>query len=123
MLRPNTLVKMYRPVLFVPVSPQLLASQKRFAHGFNEPTGYLFGEKPLPKGQKRQKELWEYIFFWPMIGGAAAFCTLNYYFGGQRREWAMKEAARRLKERGEYPTYTPTVPAGVNFNPPHPDKQ
>jgi hypothetical protein len=31
---------------------------------YNEPGGYLFGEKPLPPGQKRVKEDWENIWIY-----------------------------------------------------------
>ncbi|KNZ58194.1 hypothetical protein VP01_197g9 [Puccinia sorghi] len=47
-----------------------LPSSVRFGSGgphFNQPSGWLFGEKPLKPGQKRVREDWEmiwYIGFW-----------------------------------------------------------
>jgi len=75
---------------------------RRFAsHGapqFNEPSGYLFGEKvrsdeifcwknqfnlpyfkPLPPGQKRIKEDWENIWYWGMFGSMAFAAVILYY--------------------------------------------
>jgi len=76
---------------------------RRFAsHGapqFNEPSGYLFGEKvrsgesllhwenqsdllyvkPLPPGQKRVKEDWENVWYWGMFGTMAFAAVLLYY--------------------------------------------
>ncbi|CAG8747746.1 12936_t:CDS:2, partial [Rhizophagus irregularis] len=49
---------------------------------YNEPGGYLFGERPLPPGQKRVKEDWENIWIY--------------------------EAKKRLEERGENLTYPTT---------------
>ena len=70
-------------------------------HGpqFNEPSGYLFGEKvcvqiiyipavsfphmiftqPLPPGQQRRKEPWERIWFWGMYGSIGVATILLYY--------------------------------------------
>jgi len=75
---------------------------RRFAsHGdpqFNEPSGYLFGEKvrldeslasrnrsnllyvkPLPPGQKRVKEDWENVWYFGMFGTMVFAAVLLYY--------------------------------------------
>jgi len=76
------------------------AVTKRFAsHGaphYNEPTGYLFGEKvrtllssafasidddsqPPAPGQKRVKEDWENIWYFGMFGSIGLATVLLYY--------------------------------------------
>ncbi|KAJ1511846.1 hypothetical protein HMI54_000459 [Coelomomyces lativittatus] len=73
------------------------------AQPLNEPTGYLFNEKPPPKGYKRVKEPWEtpYLFF---MGGSFVLATVGFYFQPDTRikTWARKEALRRMAEKGEF---------------------
>lgn len=47
--------------------------------GYNEPSGYLFAEKPTPPGQKRQKGDWENIWYFGMFGGLALGAVLYIY--------------------------------------------
>ncbi|GJJ08772.1 hypothetical protein Clacol_002991 [Clathrus columnatus] len=58
-------------------------SQTRYAsHGtphYNEPSGYLFGEKPLPQGQKRKREDWELLWYYGMFGSMALAAVGLYY--------------------------------------------
>ncbi|ORZ37679.1 ESSS subunit of NADH:ubiquinone oxidoreductase-domain-containing protein, partial [Catenaria anguillulae PL171] len=70
---------------------------------FFEPTGYLFGEKPLPKGQKRVKDWWEDIYYWS-VGGGFALVTVGLYFKPDTsvQTWARKEAERQMAEAGEF---------------------
>ncbi|GAA96000.1 uncharacterized protein L969DRAFT_53617 [Mixia osmundae IAM 14324] len=77
-------------------------------HGpaFNEPSGNLFGEPHLPPGQKRERESWELMYYWMFFGGMAGIGIVKLY--SQDRSivsWARKEAAIRMEERGETPTY------------------
>ncbi|KAL7750285.1 hypothetical protein RI367_004458 [Sorochytrium milnesiophthora] len=68
---------------------------------FYEPSGYFLGEKPLPKGQKREKDWWEDLYMYGM-GGGFALIAVGLYFkpDTQITTWARKEAERRLDERG-----------------------
>ncbi|KAH8835792.1 Ndufb11, NADH dehydrogenase 1 beta subcomplex subunit [Flagelloscypha sp. PMI_526] len=74
----------------------------------NEPTGNLFGEKPLKPGQKRVKEFWENpwnIGMW----GSMLFVTIGLYYKPDTsiETWALAEAQRRMAERGEVYKYEP----------------
>ncbi|CAG8577847.1 9568_t:CDS:2 [Paraglomus brasilianum] len=74
---------------------------------YNEPSGYLFGEKPLPKGQKRIKEDWENLW----VVGMTAFFGLGTLIAIYKpktgvQDWALVEAQKSLEERGvnlDYP--------------------
>ncbi|KAI9221260.1 ESSS subunit of NADH:ubiquinone oxidoreductase [Blastocladiella britannica] len=80
------------------------AALARAAGGeFYEPTGYLFGEKPLPKGQKRTKDWWEEIYYWS-VGGGFALTAVGLYFKPDTnvQTWARKEAERQMAEAGEF---------------------
>ncbi|KAL1917314.1 uncharacterized protein VTP21DRAFT_4970 [Calcarisporiella thermophila] len=75
---------------------------------WNQPSGRLFGEKPLAPGQKRVKEDWETVYYWGMFGGLT-FGAIAYYYKPDTSitTWATKEAEQRLRERGvslEYPS-------------------
>ncbi|CAH1756771.1 6162_t:CDS:2 [Entrophospora sp. SA101] len=74
---------------------------------FNEPSGYLFGEKPPPPGQKRVKEDWENYWYYGM-GGSLLLGTIIYFYKPDTsvNTWATKEAEKRLQERNvvlDYP--------------------
>jgi len=64
---------------------------------YNEPSGYLFGEKPLPAGQKRKREDWELIWYFGMFGGMA-LAAVGLYFKPDTsiQTWALKEAKDRM---------------------------
>ncbi|KAF8843981.1 hypothetical protein PAXINDRAFT_105052 [Paxillus involutus ATCC 200175] len=86
---------------------------RRFAsHGaphYNEPSGWLFGEKPLPPGQKRVKEDWENIWYIGMFGSMATAAVLLYYKPDTSiQTWALKEAKERMEARGEKYKYEPS---------------
>ncbi|CAG8434264.1 1767_t:CDS:2 [Ambispora gerdemannii] len=69
---------------------------------WNEPSGYLFGEKPLPPGQKRVKEEWENIWVYGFGGSFVIGAILKYYAPDTSlRTWATEEAKKRLEARGE----------------------
>ncbi|KAH8102463.1 Ndufb11, NADH dehydrogenase 1 beta subcomplex subunit [Cristinia sonorae] len=83
--------------------------RRNASHGgphYNEPSGYIFGEKPLPPGQKRVKEPWERIWFWGMYGSMAVGAVLLYYKPDTSiQSWALKEAKARMEARGEKTDY------------------
>ncbi|KAN0066490.1 hypothetical protein ACQY0O_000584 [Thecaphora frezii] len=91
--------------------------QTRLASGggasYNQPTGRLFGEKPLPKGQKRVKEDWETIYYFGMFG-TLAFGGLIYAFKPDTsiQTWAMAEARKRLEASGDDWKYKPSPNSG-----------
>ncbi|KAG6845784.1 hypothetical protein H0H87_003838 [Tephrocybe sp. NHM501043] len=90
-------------------------SGRRFAsHGapqYNEPTGYLFGEKPLPPGQKRVKEDWENIWYIGMYGTMLFAGVMLYYKPDTSiQTWALNEAKQRMEARGEKYKYEPSAP-------------
>ncbi|TDL28727.1 hypothetical protein BD410DRAFT_781259, partial [Rickenella mellea] len=101
----QTLRRTARPCL------SLASKTRSFASGhseFNEPSGWLFGEKPLPPGQKRQRESWEVIWYWGMFGGMGLAAVLLYYKPDTSiQTWALKEAKERMKARGEKVEYKP----------------
>ncbi|RKP04660.1 ESSS subunit of NADH:ubiquinone oxidoreductase-domain-containing protein [Thamnocephalis sphaerospora] len=86
------------------------AGQRRQASGhgpeYNEPGGYLFGEKPTP-GVKRVKEDWERPYLWGMTAAFLITAVGLYYKPSNNiSDWAYREAQLRLQERGEMPEYT-----------------
>ncbi|KAE9411042.1 hypothetical protein BT96DRAFT_846869 [Gymnopus androsaceus JB14] len=76
---------------------------------FNEPSGWLFGEKPLPSGEKRVKEGWENIWYIGMFG-TMAFATVMLYYKPDTgvESWALREAKARMEARGEKYKYEPS---------------
>ncbi|KAL7411314.1 hypothetical protein BDY24DRAFT_396353 [Mrakia frigida] len=92
-------------------------------HGLNQPSGWVFGEKPQPPGQPRPRELWQYYTILPMIFFLLWKCTAMWYGSGRLEEWGRVEARRRMEERGDFPNFTPTLAAGVNFHPVPPDAE
>lgn len=84
-------------------------------HGpqYNEPTGYLFGEKPPAPGTKRVKDNWEDLWYYGFYGSIVAFGFL-YYFKPDNsvRNWARPEAEKRLDESGREWRYKPTPYSG-----------
>ncbi|KIJ45111.1 hypothetical protein M422DRAFT_167464 [Sphaerobolus stellatus SS14] len=76
---------------------------------YNEPTGYIFGEKPPPAGQKRKREDWELIWYWGM-GGSLVVAVVGLYFKPDTsiQTWALKEAKARMEARGEATEYKPS---------------
>ncbi|KAF9270288.1 hypothetical protein L218DRAFT_848857 [Marasmius fiardii PR-910] len=84
---------------------------QRFTSGgshYNEPSGWLFGEKPPPPGQKRVKESWENIWYIGMFGSMAFAAVMLYYKPDTRRTWALQEAKNRMEARGEKYKYQPS---------------
>jgi len=76
---------------------------------YNEPSGYLFGEKPLPPGQKRVKEDWENIWYWGMFGSMGFAAVMLYYKPDTSiQTWALEEAKTRMEARGEKYKYEPS---------------
>ncbi|KAJ1921626.1 hypothetical protein IWQ60_005372 [Tieghemiomyces parasiticus] len=72
------------------------------AQEFNQPSGWLFGEKPLKPGQKRKWESWEFPFYFLYWGGMGVFALAYHYKPDTKiQTWALIEAKKRLKERGE----------------------
>ncbi|KAJ3868706.1 ESSS subunit of NADH:ubiquinone oxidoreductase-domain-containing protein [Lentinula novae-zelandiae] len=88
-----------------------LGGRRLASHGapqFNEPSGYLFGEKPLAPGQKRVKESWENIWYIGMFGSMAFAAVMLYYKPDNGVEsWALREAKERMEARGEKYKYEP----------------
>jgi len=80
-------------------------NSKRFASGpqsYNEPSGWLFGEKPPPPGQKRVKEDWENIWYIGMFGTMGFAAVMLYYKPDTSiQSWALCEAKERMEARGE----------------------
>ncbi|THH30072.1 hypothetical protein EUX98_g4108 [Antrodiella citrinella] len=86
------------------------AGRRHASHGhgpqYNEPSGYLFSEKPLPAGQKRVKEPWERIWYWGVYGSLGIGAVLLYYKPDTSiQTWALKEAKARMEARGEKTDY------------------
>ncbi|KAJ7706103.1 ESSS subunit of NADH:ubiquinone oxidoreductase-domain-containing protein [Mycena rosella] len=76
---------------------------------YNEPTGLLFGEKPPPPGFRRIKQPWESLWYWGMYGSMAVGVVLMYFKPDTSiQTWALKEAKRRMEERGEQYKYEPS---------------
>ncbi|KAI0788576.1 ESSS subunit of NADH:ubiquinone oxidoreductase-domain-containing protein [Abortiporus biennis] len=77
-------------------------------HGpqYNEPSGWLFAEKPPPPGQKRRKEEWERMWYYGMYGSMALAAVLIYYKPDTSiQTWALNEAKARMEARGEKTSY------------------
>jgi len=89
-----------------------LYSPRRLAHHeapqYNEPSGYLFGEKPPPPGQKRKREDWELIWYIGMFGGMG-LAAVGLYFKPDTsiQSWALKEAKSRMDASGIEWQYKP----------------
>ncbi|KAI6133120.1 Ndufb11, NADH dehydrogenase 1 beta subcomplex subunit [Pisolithus croceorrhizus] len=94
--------------------PRAIVGHRFASHGaphYNEPGGWLFGEKPLPPGQKRVKEDWENIWYVGMFGTMLAAAVLLYYKPDTSiQTWALKEAKQRMEARGEKYKYEPSSP-------------
>ncbi|KDQ63675.1 hypothetical protein JAAARDRAFT_53867 [Jaapia argillacea MUCL 33604] len=92
--------------------PRRIAGRRFASHGapqYNEPSGWLFSEKPPPVGQKRQKEDWENLWYIGMFGGMGLATVLLYYKPDTSiQTWALKEARERMEARGEKVEYKPT---------------
>ncbi|PPQ64432.1 hypothetical protein CVT26_002139 [Gymnopilus dilepis] len=91
---------------------------KRFASHeaphYNEPTGYLFGEKPPPPGQKRVKEDWENVWYIGMFGTMAFASVMLYYKPDTSvQSWALREAKERMEARGEKYQYESESPSSA----------
>ncbi|CAO1613357.1 unnamed protein product [Sympodiomycopsis kandeliae] len=90
--------------------------QRRWASGgqaYNEPSGYLFGEKPLPKGEKRQKEGWENLWYWGFGGSIFLGGLMQYYKPDTSiTTWAMGEAKKNLEASGKPWKYEPSPYSG-----------
>ncbi|SPO19796.1 uncharacterized protein UTRI_00188_B [Ustilago trichophora] len=90
-------------------------AQTRFASGgssYNQPSGLLFGEK-VPKGQKRQKQDWENMWYFGLFGGMAfAGVVLMYKPDTSIQTWAMAEAKKRLEASGDVWQYKPSPNSG-----------
>jgi len=93
---------------------RVAAPLRRYAssHGapqYNEPSGWLFGEKPLPPGQKRVKEDWENIWYIGMFGTMAFAAVMLFYKPDTSiQTWALEEAKARMEAREEKYKYEPT---------------
>lgn len=89
--------------------------QRRLAsHGthYNEPSGNLFGEKPLAPGQKRVKADWENIWYIGMFGTMGFAAVMLYYKPDTSiQTWALNEAKARMEARGEKYRYEPSSSA------------
>ncbi|KAH9837105.1 ESSS subunit of NADH:ubiquinone oxidoreductase-domain-containing protein [Rhodofomes roseus] len=86
------------------------ACRRYASHGsgpkYNEPSGYLFGEKPLPPGEKRKKEDWESVWYAGMYGTMLLAGVLLYYKPDTSLStWAYNEAKSRMEARGEKTDY------------------
>jgi len=76
---------------------------------YNEPTGFLFGEKPPPPGQRRIKQPWETLWYYGMYGTMAIGTVLLYFKPDTSiQTWALKEAKQRMEARGEKYKYEPS---------------
>ncbi|PLW05112.1 hypothetical protein PCANC_03043 [Puccinia coronata f. sp. avenae] len=82
-----------------------LASSARFGSGgphFNQPSGWLFGEKPLKPGQKRVREDWELIWYIGFWGTTVVGIIMQVYKPDRSiQTWARHEAEQKM----EKPTY------------------
>jgi len=93
-------------------TPSTVVGARNASHGaphYNEPSGYLFGEKPSPTGAKRQREDWELIWYVGMFGSMATAAVLLYYKPDTSiQTWALAEAKNRMEARGEATDYVPS---------------
>ncbi|CAE6423635.1 hypothetical protein BN14_01385 [Rhizoctonia solani AG-1 IB] len=101
-----------RPCRTLPTISARLPEIRRNASGgvhYNQPTGYLFGEKPPPPGQRRKKEDWEFLWYAGMFGGMVFGGVLLYYKPDTSiQTWALREAKERMEARGEKVEYKPS---------------
>jgi len=96
-----------QPCTLSSISSVRFASQG--APHYNEPSGWLFGEKPPPPGQKRQREDWEMIWYIGMFGSLALGAVLHYFKPDKSiQTWALAEAKKRMEARGEPTDYVPS---------------
>ncbi|KAH7104581.1 ESSS subunit of NADH:ubiquinone oxidoreductase-domain-containing protein [Auriculariales sp. MPI-PUGE-AT-0066] len=97
--------------------PRVVCQRRYASHGapsYNEPTGYLFGEKPPPPGQKRKREGWETIYYWGMFGSLGTAAVLLYIKPDTSiQTWALQEAKARMEARGDLPRYVPSADAAA----------
>jgi len=94
------------------IVPRRISGRCYASHGppqFNEPSGWLFGERPPPPGQKRVKEEWENIWYVGMFGSMAMAAVLLYYKPDTSiQTWALREAKERMEARDEKYKYEPS---------------
>ncbi|WVQ82287.1 hypothetical protein IAT38_004415 [Cryptococcus sp. DSM 104549] len=102
-----------------------LPARRYASHGppaYNEPSGYLFGERPPKKGEKRKWQPWEPVFYFGFFGAMAfGIVTQIYRPDTTIQTWAMNEAKARMEARGEkykyepkdYPKFRPQGEAGT----------
>ncbi|KAH8081889.1 ESSS subunit of NADH:ubiquinone oxidoreductase-domain-containing protein [Filobasidium floriforme] len=91
------------PTLRQPVRQQLARRTYASQPSYHQPSGYIFGEKPPPAGQKRVKEDWENLYYYGFFGGMVlAGFVLVYKPDTSIQAWATTEAQRRLEESGEW---------------------
>ncbi|TKY90180.1 hypothetical protein EX895_000178 [Sporisorium graminicola] len=111
----QTLSSSARPAARIAALQRSTIAQTRFASGgssYNQPTGLLFGEK-VPKGQKRQKEDWENMYYFGLFGGMVfAGVVLLYKPDTSIQTWAMSEAKKRLESSGDVWQYKPSPNSG-----------
>lgn len=92
--------------------PRRITGRRFASYGppqFNEPSGWLFGEKPPAPGQKRVKEEWENIWYVGMFGSMAMAAVLLFYKPDTSiQTWALREAKERMEARGEKYKYEPS---------------
>ncbi|KAL4399981.1 hypothetical protein ACI68E_002894 [Malassezia pachydermatis] len=94
-------------------SPMQIRRASGHGPSYNEPSGYLFGEKPPAPGTKRVKDAWEWPWYLGMYGGAAAFVVAMWYKPDKSvRVWAAPEAEKRLDESGLEWRYKPSPNSG-----------
>ncbi|WFD29268.1 hypothetical protein MSPP1_000275 [Malassezia sp. CBS 17886] len=95
-----------------PAARSAVVVPRRFASGgssYNEPSGYLFGEKPPAPGTKRVQAPWEKLWYYGMYGGFAVFAVFLYFKPDRSvRHWATPEAEKRLDESGLPWRYKPS---------------
>ncbi|KZP31271.1 Ndufb11, NADH dehydrogenase 1 beta subcomplex subunit [Athelia psychrophila] len=94
-------------------APRCVLGRRYASHGApppNEPSGWIFGEKPPPPGQKRTREDWEIIWYSGMFGAMATAGVLHYYKPDTTiQTWALAEAKARMEARGEDYKYKPST--------------
>ncbi|KAL1495482.1 hypothetical protein AB1Y20_016848 [Prymnesium parvum] len=80
------------PAAFPPRTPERTAELERLAEEHN---GFLFGEPPLPEGQTRKKEDWEYTYI-PLMSLAFIMYGVIYAFQPEdTTQWARTQALMR----------------------------
>lgn len=85
-------------------SPVVLSQVRHASHGphYNQPSGYLFGEKP----GTRQKEDWENLYMYGMFGGMALFGILYLYKPDTTvQTWALAEAKKKIEQEVGLPKW------------------